>query len=138
MVATRVVQARIVCVHALLCFFGPSDVAARRQLSCGDRVSVLGERHDGQRSKEHAMSTNLYVGNLSFQTSTSQLEGLFADFGEVTSAQVITDRDTGRSRGFGFVEMKTSDQANSAISGLNGREIDGRALKVNVAKPRSS
>jgi RNA recognition motif-containing protein len=83
------------------------------------------------------MSTNLYVGNLSFQTSTSELEGLFADFGEVTSAQVITDRDTGQSRGFGFVEMKTSDQANSAISGLNGREIDGRFLKVNVAKPRS-
>jgi len=83
------------------------------------------------------MSTNLYVGNLSFQTSTSQLEGLFADFGEVTSAQVVTDRDTGRSRGFGFVEMKTSDQADSAISGLNGREIDGRQLKVNIAKPRS-
>ena len=83
------------------------------------------------------MSTNLYVGNLSFQTSTSQLEGLFADFGEVTSAQVITDRDTGQSRGFGFVEMKTSDQADRAISGLNGREIDGRQLKVNVAKPRS-
>ena len=83
------------------------------------------------------MSTNLYVGNLSFQTSTKQLEGLFADFGEVTSAQVITDRDTGRSRGFGFVEMKTSDQADSAISGLNGREIDGRELTVNVAKPRS-
>lgn len=83
------------------------------------------------------MSTNLYVGNLSFQTSTSQLESLFADFGEVASAQVITDRDTGRSRGFGFVEMKTSDEANRAISGLNGREIDGRQLKVNVAKPRS-
>lgn len=83
------------------------------------------------------MSTNLYVGNLSFQTSTSQLEGLFADFGEVTSAQVITDRETGRSRGFGFVEMKTSDQASSAISGLNGKEIDGRELSVNVAKPRS-
>lgn len=83
------------------------------------------------------MSTNLYVGNLSFHTSTSQLEGLFADFGEVTSAQVITDRDTGRSRGFGFVEMKTSDQADSAIAGLNGREIDGRNLKVNVAKQRS-
>jgi RNA recognition motif-containing protein len=83
------------------------------------------------------MSTNLYVGNLSFRTSTSQLEGLFADFGEVTSAQVITDRDTGQSRGFGFVEMKTADQANSAISGLNGREVDGRQLKVNVAKPRS-
>lgn len=83
------------------------------------------------------MSTNLYVGNLAFRTSTSQLEGLFADFGEVTSAQVITDRDTGQSRGFGFVEMKTSDQADRAISGLNGREIDGRQLKVNVAKPRS-
>lgn len=83
------------------------------------------------------MSTNLYVGNLSFETSTSRLEGLFADFGEVTSAQVITDRDTGRSRGFGFVEMKTSDQADSAISALDGREIDGRQLKVNVAKPRS-
>lgn len=83
------------------------------------------------------MSTNLFVGNLSFQTSTSQLEGLFADFGEVTKAQVITDRDTGRSRGFGFVEMKTSDQATNAISGLNGREIDGRELQVNVAKPRS-
>lgn len=83
------------------------------------------------------MSTNLYVGNLSFQTSTSQLEGLFADYGEVTSAQVITDRDTGRSRGFGFVEMKTSEEANEAISALNGKEIDGRQLKVNVAKPRS-
>ena len=83
------------------------------------------------------MSTNLYVGNLSFETSTSQLEGLFAEFGEVTSAQVITDRETGQSRGFGFVEMKTSDEANSAISGLNGREIGGRQLTVNVAKPRS-
>ena len=83
------------------------------------------------------MSTNLYVGNLSFQTSTSQLENLFADYGEVTSAQVITDRDTGRSRGFGFVEMKTSEEANEAISALNGKEVDGRQLKVNVAKPRS-
>ena len=83
------------------------------------------------------MSTNLYVGNLSFQTSTSQLEGLFADFGEVTSAQVITDRDTGQSRGFGFVEMKTSEQGDRAISGLNGKEIDGRQLKVNIAKQRS-
>lgn len=83
------------------------------------------------------MSKNLYVGNLSFQTSNSQLESLFADFGEVTSAQVITDRETGQSRGFGFVEMKTTDQAASAVTGLNGREIDGRQLTVNVAKPRS-
>lgn len=83
------------------------------------------------------MSTNIYVGNLSFETSTNQLEGLFEDFGEVTSAQVITDRDTGRSRGFGFVEMQSSDEANRAISDLNGKQIDGRQLKVNIARPRS-
>lgn len=123
-------------VHALLCFFVPSDVAARR--SCRfDGSLVLGDRNDGQRSKEQAMSTNIYVGNLSFETSTNQLEGLFEDFGEVTSAQVITDRDTGRSRGFGFVEMQSSDEANRAISDLNGKQIDGRQLKVNIARPRS-
>lgn len=83
------------------------------------------------------MSANIYVGNLSFDTSNSQLQGLFAEFGEVTDAQVIMDRDTGRSRGFGFVEMKSSDEANNAISSLNGKEVDGRQLKVNVAKPRS-
>lgn len=83
------------------------------------------------------MSANIYVGNLSFDTSTNQLQGLFAEFGEVTDAQVITDRDTGRSRGFGFVEMATTEAANNAISSLNGKEVDGRQLKVNVAKPRS-
>lgn len=83
------------------------------------------------------MSANIYVGNLSFDTSNSQLQGLFAEFGEVIDAQVIMDRDTGRSRGFGFVEMKSSDEANNAISSLNGKEVDGRQLKVNVAKPRS-
>lgn len=83
------------------------------------------------------MSTNIYVGNLSFNTSTSQLEALFAEYGEVADAQVITDRDTGRSRGFGFVEMGDSDAAQTAISELNGKDIDGRQLKVNVAKPRS-
>lgn len=83
------------------------------------------------------MSTNIYVGNLSFDTSNGRLQGLFSEFGEVVDAQVIMDRDTGRSRGFGFVEMKSSEEANKAISSLNGREIDGRQLKVNVAKPRS-
>lgn len=83
------------------------------------------------------MSANIYVGNLSFDTSTDQLQGLFAEFGEVTDAQVITDRDTGRSRGFGFVEMESAEAANTAISSLNGKEVDGRQLKVNVAKPRS-
>ncbi|MGD2102961.1 MAG: RNA-binding protein [Acidimicrobiia bacterium] len=83
------------------------------------------------------MSANIYVGNLSFQTSASQLEGLFQGYGEVTKAQVITDRDTGRSRGFGFVEMRSDDEAGRAISDLNGKEIDGRQLKVNIAQPRS-
>lgn len=83
------------------------------------------------------MSTNIYVGNLSFNTSSSELEALFAEYGEVADAQVITDRETGRSRGFGFVEMGSADAAQSAISALNGRDVDGRQLKVNVAKPRS-
>lgn len=83
------------------------------------------------------MSTNLYVGNLTFSTTTGELETMFAEFGEVARAQVVTDRDTGRSRGFGFVEMATSDAANKAISSLDGKNIAGRPLKVNVAKPRS-
>lgn len=83
------------------------------------------------------MAANIYVGNLSFNTSTSQLEGLFRSYGEVTRAQVITDRETGRSRGFGFVEMTDNEEARTAISSLNGHELDGRQLKVNEAKPRS-
>jgi len=83
------------------------------------------------------MSANIYVGNLSFQTSNSQLETLFAEYGEVTRAQVVTDRDTGRSRGFGFVEMSSKEQADSAISALNGRDVDGRQLTVNLAKAKS-
>lgn len=83
------------------------------------------------------MSTNIYVGNLSFDTSSSQLESLFANHGEVTGAQVITDRDTGRSRGFGFVEMADSEAAQNAISAIDGSDFEGRTLKVNIAKPRS-
>ena len=83
------------------------------------------------------MSTNLFVGNLTFTTTSGELEALFAEFGEVSSAQVITDRDTGRSRGFGFVEMPSNEDAEKAISSLDGRNVSGRALKVNVAKPRS-
>ena len=82
------------------------------------------------------MSSNIYVGNLTFNTSSSDLEALFAEHGTVTSAQVVNDRDTGRSRGFGFVEMASSDEANAAINSLNGRNVDGRDLTVNVAKPR--
>jgi cold-inducible RNA-binding protein len=82
------------------------------------------------------MSTNIYVGNLTFETDSSQLESMFAQHGQVTKAQVIMDRDSGRSRGFGFVEMAVSEEAQTAISTLNGKDLDGRALTVNLAKER--
>ena len=84
------------------------------------------------------MSTNLYVGNLTFGTTNGDLENMFAEFGSVERAQVITDRDTGRSRGFGFVEMASSEDAQKAISSLDGKNVDWRQLTVNVAKPRSN
>ena len=74
------------------------------------------------------MSTNIYVGNLTFNTTSADLRKMFADFGEVTKAQVVEDRDTGRSRGFGFVEMASADEANKAIGALNGKSVDGRQL----------
>ena len=83
------------------------------------------------------MSNNLYVGNLTFNTNAAELEALFSEHGTVTKAQVITDRDTGRSRGFAFVEMASAEAAQKAISALNGRNVDGRQLTVNLAKERS-
>lgn len=80
---------------------------------------------------------NIYVGNLPFSYASDDLSRLFAQYGEVVSAQVITDRDTGRSRGFGFVEMD-DDGARKAIDALDGSDIDGRALTVNQARPRNS
>lgn len=82
------------------------------------------------------MSVKLYVGNLPFSVSDQDLEGLFAQSGQVESVSVITDRDTGRSRGFGFVEMESREGAEAAISQLNGYEMDGRAIVVNEARPR--
>ncbi len=82
------------------------------------------------------MSTNIYVGNLSFNTTSTDLQNLFAAHGQVEKAQVITDRDTGRSRGFGFVEMTSADAAQAAIEALNGQNVDGRNVTVNLAKPR--
>jgi RNA recognition motif-containing protein len=79
---------------------------------------------------------NIYVGNLSFDTTESQLESAFADYGAVTSARLATDRDTGRPRGFGFVEMANATEAQAAIAGLNGAQLQGRALTVNEARPR--
>lgn len=81
--------------------------------------------------------TNIFVGNLPFSTNSSELEELFARFGAVSRAQVITDRDTGRSRGFGFVEMDSDEEAQNAIDSLNGSDFEGRQLKVNVARERS-
>lgn len=82
------------------------------------------------------MGTKLYVGNLSYNTTGSDLEQLFAQHGTVQSAEVIADRDTGRSKGFGFVQMGSEQEAQAAISALNGQEHDGRQLTVNEAKPR--
>lgn len=82
------------------------------------------------------MSNKLFVGNLTFSTTSSDLETLFGEHGSVVSAQVINDRDTGRSRGFGFVEMADAEAAKKAIGALDGRSIDGRNLTVNVAKER--
>jgi RNA recognition motif-containing protein len=82
------------------------------------------------------MSSKLYVGNLSFNTTTSDLETMFGAHGTVESTNIIEDRETGRSRGFGFVEMSSKEEGQAAISTLNGKEVDGRALTVNEAKPR--
>lgn len=81
-------------------------------------------------------SKKLFVGNLSFQTSNGDLEQLFTEAGKVESATLITDPYTGRSRGFGFVEMSSQEEAEAAIKQLNGKAIDGRTITVNVAKPR--
>jgi RNA recognition motif-containing protein len=82
------------------------------------------------------LSKKLYVGNLSYSVSSSELEQMFAAYGTVQSAQVITDRDSGRSKGFGFVEMSNDEEAQAAIRALNGQENQGRPLTVNEAKPR--
>jgi cold-inducible RNA-binding protein len=82
------------------------------------------------------MSTKIYVGNLSYEADNASLDQMFKPYGTVASAQVIMDRDSGRSKGFGFVEMGTSDEASAAINALNGKEVNGRAVTVNEAKPR--
>ena len=83
------------------------------------------------------MSKKLYVGNLSYDVSSSDLEAMLSAHGTVLSAEVISDRSTGRSKGFGFVEMESADEAEAAIAALNGQDHGGRALTVNEAKPRA-
>ena len=82
------------------------------------------------------MGKKLYVGNLTYTVTDSTLEQMCSPYGTVESAQVIMDRDTGRSKGFGFVEMKSDQEAQAVIAGLNGKEVDGRSLTVNEARPR--
>ena len=82
------------------------------------------------------MTKNLYVGNLSYETTEDTLRTLFAEYGQIESAKLITDRYTGRSRGFAFVEMSTEQAAQEAISGLNGKQVDEREIKVDRAKPK--
>jgi RNA recognition motif-containing protein len=83
------------------------------------------------------MGKKLYVGNLTYDTTDSALEQMFAAYGTVQSAQVIMDRDTGRSKGFGFVEMGSDQEAQAAIAALHGKQVDGRSLTVNEAKPKT-
>ena len=80
---------------------------------------------------------NIYVGNIAWGVSEDELEALFAQYGEVNSARIITDRESGRSKGFGFVEMAAADSANAAIEALNGNDFGGRDLRVNQAKERT-
>ncbi len=82
------------------------------------------------------MGKRIYVGNLNFDVTDSAIEQMFAQYGTVESAQVVMDRDTGRSKGFGFVEMKTDQEAQAAIAGLSGQQSGGRTLTVNEARPR--
>ena len=83
------------------------------------------------------MGKRIYVGNLSYDTTEGALRALFAEYGEIESVTVITDRDTGRPKGFAFVEMATEQAANAAISALNGKSVDDREIKVNEAKPQA-
>ena len=103
--------------------FGPTQAAA------GRRVQV-------QCNGDLALGKKLYVGNLSYSVSSSDLEEMFSSYGTVQSAQVISDRESGRSKGFGFVEMGSDDEAQAAIRAMNGQENDGRPLTVNEARPR--
>ncbi len=78
----------------------------------------------------------IYVGNMSFDTTEDQIRQAFESYGEVTSVNIITDRDTGRAKGFGFVEMSSDSEAKAAIEGLNSKEMDGRAMNISEARPR--
>jgi len=103
------------------------------QAERGARLDVDGVRVP----RRLVVSTKLYVGNLSYDTSNADIEALFAEHGTVQSVQIIEDRATGRSKGFGFVEMGSKSEAEAAIAALDGRSLGGRTIKVNEAQPRA-
>jgi cold-inducible RNA-binding protein len=109
-------------------FFAPPN---GKDLPAKDSGKSIRQEQQGE-----GMSAKLYVGNLSDGTTETQLQALFSEAGEVTSAKIITDRQTGQPRGFGFVEMETKLEGEKAISMLNGRDFEGRPLTVNEAKPQ--
>jgi hypothetical protein len=98
----------------------------------------LAELVGGEPFRATAMAKRLYVGNLKYTATSETLQSLFEQYGSVSSAQVLSDRETGRSRGFGFVEMPNDDEAEAAIQGLDGQDHDGRRLTVNEARPRAA
>jgi len=100
------------------------------------RQENKGERHNSNNTQEFIMSKNIYVGNLAWSTSETEIRDAFAAHGEVTSVKLIEDRETGRPRGFGFVEMSNDSDALAAIGDLDGKDFGGRNIKVNEAKPR--
>ena len=97
---------------------------------------MLSDTPSERQKESKQMGTRLYVGNLSFNTTEGELQRLFEQAGKVTSCNIIMDKFTNKSRGFAFVEMSTQDEANKAVATLNGKEVDGRALTVNEARPR--
>jgi RNA recognition motif-containing protein len=105
--------------------------------ACGNILPKVGEAAS-QKSFEGGLpvAKKLYVGNLSYDMTDNELQTMFEQFGQVQSVQIIMDRDTGRSKGFGFVEMSNPQEAQAAIDGLHGKEVNGRALTVNEARPR--
>jgi cold-inducible RNA-binding protein len=101
-----------------------------------DRSSSRGDRILGFFWAKEVKDLKIYVGNLSYSTSSEELRTMFEEFGSVDSAEVVMDRNTNRSRGFGFTEMSNGDEAKAAIAALNGKEVDGRALNVSEARPK--
>jgi cold-inducible RNA-binding protein len=118
--------------------FGPAGSVQAGGNMTGEAVGNAGARTSSSQQKETRMAARLFVGNLSYSTTSEGLSRHLGQCGEVTSAQVITDGNSGRSRGYAFAEMASEAEASAVISKLNGEPLDGRNLKIEMAKPRST